>query len=159
VADLLGRREKFARLIADGAAGVDAYLGAGYKPNDRRSATTAASRLLADPDVRARVGELQAEHLQHLREKQEAAAEAAGIDLAWLQKSGKQLFKAAMEKEDFIAASQTLERIAKFSGFWVDRSGGDSNQVLRIYSETPLSEEEWERLYCRDAPKEEPPVQ
>lgn len=65
------KREAFARAIVAGTAAPDAYRGAGYKPKDNPVASAAASRLLADVSVAARV-----------RELKDAAAEAAVMSRA-----------------------------------------------------------------------------
>ncbi len=48
------RRERFAVLVAAGSTQIKAHKDSGYKPNDVR-----ASRLAADPEVAARILELQ----------------------------------------------------------------------------------------------------
>lgn len=62
------KHEAFARAIVEGSSGRDAYRGAGYKPNSDAVADAAASRLLRDVKVAARVSGLKA-----------AAAEASTV--------------------------------------------------------------------------------
>jgi phage terminase small subunit len=52
------KHEAFARAIVEGSSGRDAYRGAGYKPKSAAVADAAASRLLRDVKVAARVSEL-----------------------------------------------------------------------------------------------------
>jgi hypothetical protein len=142
-----GRKERFAQLIAAGSSQTAAYKAAGYK-GEGSTARSGAARLAAREEVKYRIRELQDQQLLELRERQADAATAAGIDLEWLERNGKDLFHKAVEDKDYTAASQTFERIAKVAGLWMDRSSSDGDQVLRIYSDRPLSEEEWLRLYA-----------
>jgi hypothetical protein len=145
-----GRKERFAQLIAAGSSQTAAYKAAGYK-GEGSTARSGAARLAAREEVKYRIKELQDRHLLELRERQADAAAEAGIDVEWLQKKGMELYNRAMEDQDYSAASQTLERIAKISGLWLDRSTSDTSQVLTVLSSTPLSEEEWEQMYGADA--------
>jgi phage terminase small subunit len=52
------RHEHFAQLTAEGRSGVDAYLEAGHQVS-RKVAGVNASRLVKNPDVKARIAELE----------------------------------------------------------------------------------------------------
>jgi hypothetical protein len=58
------KHELFAQAIAKGTRHEHAYRAAGYKPKNSRSAVSAASRLLSNSGVSARVAELTAEIVQ-----------------------------------------------------------------------------------------------
>jgi phage terminase small subunit len=59
------RHEQFARLVAAGATGKAAYIGAGYR---QRGAKQSAYRLLAIPAVQAHVGKLRSEIRERLKD-------------------------------------------------------------------------------------------
>lgn len=74
------RWERFAQEVAKGISGAEAYRSAGYSAN-ANAAAVAATRLLKDPNVRARVNELLAE-----REKTHAQASAKAVERVALTK-------------------------------------------------------------------------
>jgi hypothetical protein len=138
------RQERFAQLVAGGATRGGAYRGAGYKG---KGAAHGASAVMRREGVRDRIEELQAEQIKDLRQRQAKAAEAEQIDGDWLLRRGARLLDAAQDDKHYTAASQTLERIARICGCW-DRSEPEGDQVIRIYSDRPLTEEEWLRMYA-----------
>lgn len=146
------REELFAQHLAAGAASQGkAYLAAGYAAATGSTLRANAARAAAKDGVRQRVSELQSAVAERLHEDQAAAAADAGIDLQWLMREGKKLFNACVAAEEFGAASQTLERLAKVAGLWVERAAQETNAVTRVYSDAPLSEAEWQ---ARHAPAE-----
>jgi hypothetical protein len=138
------RQERFAQLVAAGATRSDAYRAAGYKG---RGAAHGASAVMRREGVRDRIEELQAEQIKDLRQRRANAAEAEQIDDEWILKRGVRLLDAAQDDKHYAVASQTLERIARIYGCW-DRSEPEGDQVIRIYSDRPLTEEEWLRMYA-----------
>lgn len=103
------RHELFAQGIAKGKNQTDAYLAAGYVGD-----VTAASRLSRDVKVQARVAELKGR-----------AAEKTVTTVETLLAEGWDIITKAKGEADFGAASQTLERVAKIAGLWVDKTKGD----------------------------------
>lgn len=147
------REELFAQHLAAGAASQGkAYLAAGYAAATGSTLRANAARAAAKDCVRQRVSELQSAAAERFRAEQASAAADAGIDLQWLIHEGKKLFKACVDAEEFGAASQTYERLAKVAGVWVDRAASETNAVTRVYSATPLSETEWQDQYAPARP-------
>ena len=102
------RHEAFCQAVAEGRSQTEAYIEAGYAQKD---ANSAASRLSANVSISNRVQELKAK-----------AAKRCEITAESLLQRGMQLLDKAESAADFKAASQTLERVAKIGGFWVDKS-------------------------------------
>ena len=83
-------RSVCARALVDGKSGRDAYCGAGYKPKSHAVADAAASRLLHDVKVAARIAELKAEIARALVDSQimdlnEVLAELSKVGRANIQ--------------------------------------------------------------------------
>ena len=57
------------------------------------------------------------------------------------------IMKEARAKDDFSAASATLERAAKIAGLWVDQSKQQSANVTTVFSATPLTADEWSQQH------------
>lgn len=130
------KHELFAQGIAKGESQRQAYIAAGYTASINPDVTdAAASRLLRDVRVSARVQELQ----------NKAAARAEITLESWIQE-GAELMRAALAAGDSTAASQQYERVAKVAGFWIDRSEG--SQVVRSVSAEPMTPEQWEQQHA-----------
>ena len=71
------RHEIFAQQIAKGISQRDAYRGAGYEPKSDAVADAAASRLLSDVKISARVAEIQATF-------DEKVSTATSVSKAWI---------------------------------------------------------------------------
>lgn len=100
------RHERFAQGLAKGQTQIEAYTTAGFKPHD-----SAAARLCGNVRIQARVAELQS-----------AGAQEAETTVERLLRAGWDILTEAKAAQDFSAASQTLERVAKIAGKWVDKS-------------------------------------
>jgi phage terminase small subunit len=133
------KHELFAQGIAKGQSQREAYRNAGYTCSTKPDVTdAAASRLLRDVRVQARVAELQ-----------HNAAKRAEITLeSWIEE-GAELMRAAKLAGDHTAASQQYERVAKVAGFWVEKS--ESTQTLRGFSAQPVTPEQWQQQYAADS--------
>jgi phage terminase small subunit len=113
------RQEEFARNIAKGMNGTEAYKAAGYSVASDAVAGAAASRLLANVKVQDRVAELQ-----------ERAATGTVTTVETLLEACWGIIGEARAHKDYSAASQTLERAAKIAGQWIDRTKNDTNLNL-----------------------------
>lgn len=105
------KHELFAQSIAKGMSQREAYRAAGYASKSDAAADANAARLISGDRVAARVVELQ-----------ERAATHTVTTVESLLEAGWSILNAAKTGEDFGAASQTLERLAKIAGHWTDRS-------------------------------------
>lgn len=127
-----GRRERFAQLIAKGKSVADAYGEAGFKAERKN-----AHRLANDPDVRARITELQ-----------ERGAMRAGLTLADVTTNLQRIASAA-EKEGgapgLSVARAAWMDVAKLNGLVVDKS--ENVNVVHTISDKPMSEDEWTAEY------------
>ena len=123
------KHEHFAGLVAKGVSGAEAAVTAGFS---QRRAIVTASELLARPDVKARIAELNVIIAERVTEK-------TGVDKAWVMeqlienvKIGKTcepvldsdgqptgLFKAA---QNLNAANKALELIGKEFKMFIERS-------------------------------------
>lgn len=116
------KHELFAQNVAKGSSGRDAYRGAGFAVKSDASADAAASRLLSDVKVQSRIAELQGR-----------AAVSTVTTVESLLEAGWAIMDAAKTKADYSAASQTLERVAKIAGLWVDKSKNDNTVDVRSW--------------------------
>jgi phage terminase small subunit len=114
------KHEAFARSIVEGGSGRDAYRGAGYATQGDAATDAAASRLLSDVKVQARIAELQ-----------DRAATGTVTSAETLIEEGWAIIRAAKSDKQHAAASQTLERIAKIAGVWVDKSENKDTSDIR----------------------------
>lgn len=105
------KHELFAQGIAQGKSGRESYLAAGYQTKSDDGTDAAASRLLSDVRVQARIQELQAR-----------AANGVVVTTATLLEDCRKIIDMAAQDAQFAAASQTIERMAKIAGLWVDKS-------------------------------------
>lgn len=102
------RHELFAQNVAKGMNQTEAYIEAGYS---EEGANGNAARLMANDAVKERVRELQA-----------SAAQKTETSVERLLLAGWEILDSARRANNFNAASATLERLAKISGNWIDRS-------------------------------------
>lgn len=98
------KHEKFAQLVAGGAALTVAYAGAGYTKHDCN-----ASRLNRNEKVRERIKELQ-----------QAASEAATVDAAWVFNELQSVYRASMESGRYSSAVRSLELMGKSLGLFAE---------------------------------------
>ncbi len=127
-----GRRERFAQLVAQGRAAADAYAEAGFRA-DRKN----AHRLASDPEVRARITDLQ-----------ERGAMRSEVTLADVTANLKRIATAAEDEGG--AAGLSVARaawmdVAKLNGLVVDKS--ESVNITHTISDEPMSDEEWAAAY------------
>lgn len=126
------RRERFAQAVAEGSSASEAYAAAGYKP-----CRQAASRLLSNVDVQARIAELQERNVQH-----------TGMTVEKITQMLIEDRKFAREHKQAGPASQATERLARLHGLYVDRSEIDARQ--RIVTDQPMTAEDWEQSYAQE---------
>ena len=105
------RHEAFCRLMAKGKMSqAQAYLDAGYQCSSPDSAYAAASRLLGNVKVQARIAYLQ-----------EQAAHAAVLDASYVLDGLKRNAEAAFDKGDFSASNRALEILGKHLGMFSEK--------------------------------------
>lgn len=126
------RHERFAQELAKGKTADEAYQIAGYKANRHNAAT-----LGREQHISTRVAEIV-----------ERGAVKAETTVERLLEAGWGLFDAAKGKEDFGAASATMERIAKIAGLWVDQSKQQSAGVVTVFSSEPMTADEWSAKFA-----------
>jgi hypothetical protein len=114
------RRERFAQSVVAGSSLTDAYLEAGYR-SGRENAWGDAARLAKRTCVGERVSALREQQLSMLRATSAKIEAAAGIDFDWLRTKGVRLLDETIG-QDNVAASRTLERIARICGYWMERA-------------------------------------
>lgn len=108
------RHEKFARLVAAGDHASVAYVGAGYSAKNPETAKAAASRLLSDVNVSARVAEIRAE-------LEQAAQKAATVTKEWIVEKLRENALRALEIDQGNVANRALELLGKEIGMFVER--------------------------------------
>ncbi|ABS68660.1 hypothetical protein Xaut_3431 [Xanthobacter versatilis] len=131
-----GRRERFAQLVAEGRTAAEAYTEAGFRENRQN-----AHRLASDPDVRARIAEMQ-----------ERGAMRAEITLADVTEHLKRIAAAAEEEggaPGLSVARAAWMDVAKLNGLVVDKSESESESVnvTHTITDKPMSDEEWVAEY------------
>lgn len=120
------RWEYFAHQVGKGAKPVDAYIAAGYS---KGGADQAASKLLKNAEIKARIAEIQATVVA-------MAVEKTSVDKAWVMNELIEVVKMAKAAEQIIdkdggytgeakqnlaAANKALELIGKELAMFVDR--------------------------------------
>lgn len=154
---LTEQQERFCQAIAQGKNASDAYRSAGYKCATDEAVWAAASRLLGNVKVALRVKALQ-----------EAAAKEAALTAAGFAKRLNRIALAAERtalkaeateageiellaaKDAADVARQSIMDAAKLLGLIVDQSKVQSENVNYNISDTPMSEDEWEREYAAE---------
>jgi hypothetical protein len=127
------RREAFAQALAQGRSRSCAYGEAGYVPS-----RSGASRLAADPQVKARVIELKGGGAEPPSDEPELPASTT---VETLLRACWEIVVRAIRENEFAVASATIERAAKIAGLWVDRPVGGPATV--IYGAQPVTAQEW----------------
>lgn len=108
------KHEKFARLVADGMAAGKAHRQAGFKTKTRNSSDSAASRLLRNVKISARVDELKIQAAAD-------ASEAAKITKADVMRMLRDNFKEARKLKEIGPANRAAELLGKEIGMFVER--------------------------------------
>lgn len=107
------RHEKFAQELAKGKTATEAYVLAGYKPNDGNAAT-----LKGNQRVLERIAELQG-----------AASMRVEVTVASLIQEAAELQQAAKEAGQHSAAVGALTVKAKLAGLWIDKAENTNRNV------------------------------
>jgi phage terminase small subunit len=126
------RHERFAQELARGKTQTQAYIEAGYKPDDG-----AACRLSGNVRIKARVAELA-----------ERGAIKTEITLESLIREAAEIQESALKEGQHSAAVAALTAKAKLAGLWIERSENENNNVNYAISDELPTEDEWaaERL-------------
>jgi phage terminase small subunit len=130
------QRERFVQALIKGEAMGDAYVAAGYKRNDKN-----AARLRSNPEVAARIAELQ-----------EKAAERAVITVESITSRLLKIAEKGEAKEDaslLQVARASLMDAAKLNGLVIDRS----KFGLDLTNATDEELEILERFFARSPPR------
>ena len=131
------RHERFAQGLAQGSSQLAAYAQAGY-----RGDVTAASRLSRNVKIQERVAELQA------RAAIRSEITVASITERLLEIA--RMGEASGEASMLAVARASLMDAAKLNGLVVDKSEARSEQVQRIISDRPQTDEEWAEAHEAD---------
>jgi hypothetical protein len=107
------RYERFAQDIAKGMPQLEAYVNAGYKPNDGH-----AARLAGDGRIVARVAEIK-----------DRAAIRTEITLQSLLEEAAEIQAAALKDGQHSAAVAALTAKAKLAGLWVDKAENTNRNI------------------------------
>jgi hypothetical protein len=128
------RYERFAQDIAKGMPQLEAYVNAGYKPNDGH-----AARLAGDGRIVARVAEIK-----------DRAAIRTEITLQSLMEEAAEIQRSALAANQHSAAVAALTAKAKLAGLWVERSENENLNATYVVSSDPVDNvEEWEAEYAQ----------
>lgn len=127
------KHERFAQELAKGKTATEAYVIAGYKPNQPN-----AARLISNDMVKARVAEIQ-----------ERSVVRTEITLESLIREAGEIQLAAMADKQHSAATAALTAKAKLAGLWVDRSETENVNTNYVVSGEPVDNvEDWEREHA-----------
>lgn len=127
------RHERFAQELAKGKTATEAYVLAGYKPNDGNAATLKGNQRV----------------LERVLELQERGAIKTEITLESLIREAGEIQEAAKADGQHSAAVAALTAKAKLAGLWVDRSETENTNTNYVVSSDPIdSVEEWEAEFA-----------
>jgi phage terminase small subunit len=107
------RHEKFAQELSKGKTATEAYVIAGYKPNDGNAATLKGNQRILD-----RVAELQ-----------NAGSLRVEVTIASLIQEAADIQRAAQGAGQHSAAVAALTAKAKLAGLWVDKNENTNRNV------------------------------
>lgn len=123
------KHERFAVELSQGVSATQAYVIAGYKPNQ-----PSAARLLSNVMVKARIAEIQARSVIKTE-----------VTLASLIEEAGQIQAAAQADKQYSAATAALTARAKLAGLWVERAENQNVNANYVVSGDPVdSAEDWE---------------
>jgi hypothetical protein len=134
------RHERFAQERAKGETADAAYVTAGFKANRSNAARLNAIELIA-----ARVAEI----TERAAVRTELTVASATEILLRLATKGEKLGDAA----GISAARASVMDACKLNGLVVDKTESLVDQVQRVISDQPLTEEEWAEEHGADASK------
>lgn len=140
------RHERFAVEVAKGFSSTEAYKAAGYEA-EGSSAWAAASRLLRDVRVKARIAELQ-----------ERVATKAEITLETLIDHANEARSQAMEAGQFAAAVSAIKEMGVLTGLRVEKSERTNKSDARTLTERELDAAIADALAREEAKAGIPPV-
>ena len=135
---LNAKHEHFCQLIAGGLSATKAYINAGYSA---AGASTSASRLLQNAEVRARASELKAA-------VSSTAIERIAVDRAWVLATLKRNAERAEDRGDGSTVNRACELIGKELGMFRERQeisgsdGGPLDSTITVTFVRPQAEPE-----------------
>lgn len=107
------KHERFAQQLFKGKTQLEAYVEAGYKPDDG-----AAARLSGNVRIKARIVELQS-----------ASSMRAEVTIASLIQEAAEIQEAAKADGQYAAATSALTAKAKLAGLWIDKNENTNRNV------------------------------
>lgn len=129
------RHERFAQALASGKCASEAYVSAGYKPDDGH-----ASRLAGNGKVSERVAELQ-----------QRGAIKAEITTESLIAEADEIQRAAMACEQHSAAAGALKLKAVLAGLYIERAENKNETVEHVIGTSPTAAEDWAKDHSATA--------
>lgn len=108
------KHERFAQELAKGKSASEAYVLAGYKPNDGNAATLKGNQRVLD-----RVAEIV-----------DRATVRTEITLASLMEEAAEIQRAALKANQHSAAVAALTAKAKLAGLWIDKAENTNRNVV-----------------------------
>ena len=128
------KHERFAIELSQGVSATEAYVIAGYKPNQPN-----AARLISNDMVRARVAEIQARSVIRTE-----------ITIESLLREAAEIQAAAHADKQYSAATAAFTAKAKLAGLWIDRSENQNVNTDYVVSGDPVdSAEDWEAEHAK----------
>lgn len=131
------RHERFAQELAKGKTADEAYQEAGYKANRGNAATLKAKQNISD-----RVSEI----TERAATRTEISVASITERLLAIATKGEESREAAM----LAVARASLMDAAKLNGLVIEKSEALVDQVQRIISDKPQTEEEWAQSHGAD---------
>lgn len=141
------RHERFALFIVEGVSGTKAYMQCGYETKPR-AASVAASKLAKNPNVIARIAELQAEKANIHGQSVADAISSAALTKQWIIENLMENVRRALQAKAVLdddgeptgeyayngmVANRALELLGKELGMFIDRKEidiyGDLNRM------------------------------
>ena len=127
------KHERFAQELAKGKSATEAYVIAGYKPNDGNAATLKGNQRILD----------------RMSEIQDRAVLRTEITIASLMEEAAEIQAAALKANQHSAAVAALTAKAKLAGLWVDKSETENVNTNYVVSGEPVDNvEDWEREHA-----------
>lgn len=127
------KHERFAQELAKGKTATEAYVIAGYKPNDGNAATLKGNQRILD----------------RMSEIQDRAVIRTAITIASLMEEAAEIQAAALKANQHSAAVAALTAKAKLAGLWVEKSENENVNTNYVVSGEPVDNvEDWEREHA-----------